>query len=226
MVNILLEGYDIAAEWLKAELGRIILPRHRVAVAAFAFRDDRVRNAQEWERLYGRDGMYSGGIAEGFAAYGIARENLRFLNYFADSRESAAQAVREADIVYFPGGLPDRMMQRMEEFALVDVLRQHDGIVMGYSAGAVIQLAEYHLSPDADYPQFGYYAGLSYLDNFYLEVHYEGNDVQKQAIRRVLTERGKRVYATQKNAGALLVENGAVRCIGDVKGFDKVDDVR
>lgn len=39
------------------------------------------------------------------------------------------------------------MMDRIKEFDLYDILMQHDGILMGYSAGAVIQLAEYHCLP-------------------------------------------------------------------------------
>ena len=57
-----------------------------------------------------------------------------------------------------------------------DVLLAHDGIAMGYSAGALVQLAEYHLSPDTDYPRFTYQKGIPYLHGFYLEVHYEGTE--------------------------------------------------
>ena len=47
---------------------------------------------------------------------------------------------------------------------------------MGYSAGALVQLAEYHLSPDTDYPRFTYQKGILYVYLFYLEVHYEGTE--------------------------------------------------
>ena len=47
-------------------------------------------------------------------------------------------------------------MDRIREFDLCNTLMNHDGIAMGYSAGAVIQLAEYHLSPDEDYSEFQY----------------------------------------------------------------------
>ena len=104
------------------------------------------------------------------------------------------------------------MMDRIKEFDLYDILMQHDGILMGYSAGAVIQLAEYHLSPDDDYPEFKYYEGLPYLNDFYMEVHYEGTAVQDESIQRVLAERGKTVYATAVRSGAILVDNGTLNC--------------
>jgi len=219
VVNILLEGYDIDAPWLYSTLKNYIKPHHSVAVVAFSFRE--LQSAEEWELAYGKGkGRYYSGIAGAFAAYGVPEDRITFFNYFTDSRESAAQKIAGADIVYFPGGLPDKMMERIREFELEDVLARHDGIVMGYSAGAVIQLAEYHLSPDKDYPDFGYYEGLAFLDGFYLEVHYEGSDIQDRAIQRVLAERGKPVYATVFQAGAILVDGGKLQLLGDVRVFD------
>lgn len=222
MINILLEGFDIGTVWLYEELKNYIMPNHKVAVVAFSFRDSRVKSLRGWKALYGKkNGKYYGGIVGGFTAYGIPENNITFINYFTDTPESAAEKIQEADIVYFTGGLPDRMFERIKEFNLYDVLMKHNGIIMGYSAGAVIQLAEYHLSPDEDYPEFGYYEGLPYLDNFYLEVHYEGTAAQNKAIRRVLAERGKRVYATALNSGAILLDNGKIKLLGDVKVFDE-----
>lgn len=222
MINILLEGYDIDEGWLYDELKKYIRPTHSVAVVAFSFRDNRVKSVEDWDLLYSKkNGRYYAGIVGGFASYGIPERNISFVHYFADTQKSAAEKIEKADIVYFPGGLPDRMMERIKEFDLYDTLMNHNGIVMGYSAGAVIQLAEYHLSPDDDYPEFRYYNGLPYLKDFYVEVHYEDTDIQNDAIRRVIAERGKTVYATALGSGTILVDNGRIKLIGDVKTFNK-----
>lgn len=222
MINILLEGYDIGAFWLYDELKKYIKPTYSVAVVAFSFRDNDVTSITDWNLLYGKEnGKFYTGITDGFASYGIPEKNISFVNYFADTKESAVKKIEKADIVYFPGGLPDRMMDRIKEFDLYDTLMKHDGIVMGYSAGAVIQLSEYHLSPDEDYSEFQYYNGLPYLNDFYVEVHYEGTDIQNDAIRRVIAERGKTVYATALGSGAILIDNGDIKLIGNVKTYSK-----
>lgn len=222
MINILLEGYDIGAFWLYDELKKYIKPTYSVAVVAFSFRDNDVTSITDWNLLYGKEnGKFYTGITEGFASYGIPEKNISFVNYFADTKESAVKKIEKADIVYFPGGLPDRMMDRIKEFDLYDTLMKHDGIVMGYSAGAVIQLSEYHLSPDEDYSEFQYYNGLPYLNDFYIEVHYEGTDIQNDAIRRVIAERGKTVYATALGSGAILIDNGDIKLIGNVITYSK-----
>ncbi len=94
----------------------------------------------------------------------------------------------------------------------------YNGIVMGYSTGAVIQLKEYHLTPD-DYSEFAYYNGLPYLNDFYIEIHYEGTDLQNQSIRKVISERQKNLYAIFHDRGAIIVDNGITRLIGKVKTF-------
>ena len=66
-----------------------------------------------------------------------------------------------------------------------------------------------------------YYEGLPYLNDFYLEVHYEGTLEQDESIQRVLAERGKTVYATAVRAGAILVDNGNLKLLGDVKVFGR-----
>ncbi len=220
MINILLESFEIDSPWLYNELKNYIQPNHSVAIVALSFSDDRVKSLSDWDGLYSKErGKYYDGIVGAFTAYGIPEENIKFINYFTDTEESAVQTVKAADIIYFLGGLPDRMMERIKEFELYDILMQHDGILMGYSAGALIQLAEYHLSPDDDYPEFKYYEGLPYLNDFYMEVHYDGSQAQDESIQRVLAERGKTVYATVLRSGAILVDNGKVKLLGDVKVF-------
>jgi len=221
MINILLEGYDIGEPWLYDELKKYIKPEYRVVVVAFSFRDSRVKSIEDWNVLYSRDnGKFYGGIVGGFGTYGILEENITFINYFVDTKESAKDKIKNADIIYFLGGLPDRMMERIKEFELQDVLMKHKGVVMGYSAGAVIQLAEYHLCPDEDYPEFKYYNGLPFLNDFYLQVHYEGKPVQVLAIYKVIEERQKTVYATSFMKGAILVDNGIVKLIGNVNKYN------
>lgn len=223
MINILLEGFDIDAPWLYDELKNYIKPDHSVAVVAFSFRDNRVKTFSDWDALYSKEnGKFYSGIVGGFMAYGISENNISFVNYFADTKESAAAKILSSDIVYFLGGLPDRMMDRINEFDLYNILLNHKGIVMGYSAGAVIQLSEYHLSPDDDYPEFKFYNGIPYLKDFYLEVHYEGTEAQQDSIKRVIQERGKTVYATAVRAGAILVDNGNIKLLGDVRVFDNI----
>jgi len=219
LTNILLNRYQIHADWIKPALTEYILPHHRVLVTALSFRDDRIGSAEEWNNFYAPGGKYYGGIVESLTAYGIDESQIEFVNYFTDTEESAREKVLRADILYFPGGLPDKMYERISRLGLTEVMRAHRGIVLGYSAGALIQFSEYHLSPDKDYCDFGYYSGMGWLDGFYMEVHYEGTEVQNESINRIISERGKPVYAVPDD-GALIVTKHGITAIGPVKRYD------
>ena len=183
MVNVLLESYDLTAPFLVEKLRPYIKPNSHVAIVAFSFLPSQASCLEEWLKLYGREeGMFYSWLVEPFAEFGIPEENITFVNYFADTKESAAQKVKNADIIYFTGGLPDAMMERLYEFELVDILKDFDGVVLGCSAGAMIQMEEYHITPDWDYPEFGYYKGLPWLKDFYVEVHFEDSEELRKSI--------------------------------------------
>ena len=96
MINILLEGFDIDAPWLYDELKNYIKPNLSVAVVAFSFRDNRVKSLLDWNALYAKGcSKYHDGIVGGFTAYGIPEENVSFINYFTDTKETAAQKIKE-----------------------------------------------------------------------------------------------------------------------------------
>ncbi len=198
------------------ELKDCIPPRSRVAVIAFSFYDDCVKDAASWNRVYRPGGKDYKETIEVFRPFGIEEEDVVFVNYFLDTKESAAEKIRSADVIYFTGGLPDRMLDRIREFDLEDLLLAHRGVVAGYSAGAVIQLDRYHLSPDGDYPQFGYYEGLGYLSGFDLEVHYEHRPEQDASIAHVLREDKVPLYVLHTAKGGLVVKDGVIRTVGQV----------
>jgi len=220
MVNILLERYLIDSDWLFDELKEYIHPDYKVLVVAFSFRDNRVHSLSDWENLYGKEqGKLYRGIVDSFLSYGVKEENIDFLNYFSDSKVSAKKKVESADILYFLGGLPDRMYERLIEFDLLESISAHKGVAIGYSAGAAIQLEEYYLSPDDDYAEFAYYKGIPYLNDFYIEVHYENTKIQNECISRVLREKKKKVYAIHHDIGGIVVNNGNIKLLGKVDTF-------
>jgi len=216
VINVLLESYDLTAPFLVQELRKHIKPEDRVTIIAFSFLPSQASNLTEWLNLYGAEqGMFYHWLVDPFAEFGIPEEHISFVNYFTDTKESAAEKVKQADIIYFTGGLPDAMMDRLYEFELIDLLENFDGVVLGCSAGAMIQLKEYHITPDWDYPQFGYYRGLPWLRDFYVEVHYDGTPEQKASIARVLKERGKPVYTSGHDKAAIIVDNGKIKLLGE-----------
>ena len=220
MIQLLHSSPAIAEAWCFGAFSQHIKPQSRVAVVALSFRDAQVANSGQWADVYGRDhGKYYRVIVDSLAAYGINEADTEWINYFHETVQTAKQKIRSADIIYLPGGLPDRLYARIVEMKLLEDIRAHTGIVMGFSAGAMAQLSEYHITPDTDYQLFSYGKGCGLIDAFGIEVHYDANDaVQRQSIERFVREKRKPLYAIADD-GALMVDNGSVSIVGNVVFF-------
>ena len=125
---------------------------------------------------------------------------------------SARKKLAWADVLFFTGGYPDWMLQRLYDFGIEQAVHDFDGVIMGTSAGALIQLEEYHLTPEDGY-EFQYQYGLGMLSGFDLEVHYEEDERHLEAIIRTIEEKGIPVIA-MPNEGGLLIDGDHFELLG------------
>ena len=217
MINVLLMSYDFDAQWAKETLRPYLNADSRVVILTMSHGDE-IPDGETWERLYLPGGEIYNIFQRAYGAYGVPEESIEYVSWYHDTPESANEKLKRANVVFMTGGLPDLFLERMQELRLVEPLRNFDGLMMGCSAGAMIQMTEYHITPDEDYDSYGYYDGLGILDGFEPEVHYCASSVQMEAITLYQMERGKRIYAIS-NEGGLLVKNGEILCFGDVEIF-------
>jgi len=220
MVNILFSLYNFHENWAKDTMEKYIKCNDKILVIPFSFGEN-INNDNEWQSAYSKDnGKYYNTIALPFLSYGIREENINWINYFKDTEESAKDKVRKSDILFFTGGLPDKMMHRLKEFDLINEIESFVGGIIGISAGAMIQIADYHITPDKDYDTFSYNRGLNFIKDFDIEVHYEETEIEKNYISKVLNERTDTVYAI-KDTGGIIVDNNVITLLGDTKIFSR-----
>lgn len=223
MTNILLNSFRIAQPWCCDMLAPYIRPSDRVLVFPLAFRELEITSTQEWNNRYDKtSGFMAKGFAAEFSKYGIEIDQITWVNYFTDNQDYITAKIAESNILYFSGGLPHLMMERLQEKGVIDAIRGFNGLVMGDSAGALIQLDTYHVTPDQDYPEYAYYDGLGLLRGFDVEVHYCGSAEREQSINRCCIEKGIPVYAMPEQGG-ILVENGIIKPFGETVAFSNDD---
>lgn len=216
-MNILLDKLDFNEPWAYEKLKHIIKPEHKICIIPFAFHEEWIKNKEEWEKFYNKiNGEEYVKIVSPLYTYGIKDNNITLINYFTDSSESAKAKINSSDIIFFTGGFPDKIMNRLCELDLVSTIEQHKGIIMGWSAGAMMQCFDYYISPDEDYPEFIYKKGLRCVENFAVEVHYKNKDTQNKSIEKYILETGKTVYTTEPQS-AILVDNNKVTLLGNAK---------
>lgn len=210
--NILLNYYNFDGEWARETLEPYV--KGRVLILPLAYREHDIYDKESWQRVYGEGGEKYDNIMRPFYSYGIAKQNIGWLNFFDQQADHVAE-INAADMLFFTGGMPEKAIARLAALDLIQVVRNFGGVVAGASAGAMLQLSSYHVTPDEDYAEYGLWQGLGLVDGFDLEVHYLDTELQNQCTRRAVIDLGVPVYQMW-HEGGLLVENGVVKTMGNV----------
>lgn len=202
-VNILMaRSSALVAPDAYEHLKDILTEKMRVVVLGFSFFGN--LSKEKYFEYYGKNSEYALKIADNFKPYNI--ENIDWVYYYDMDQATSIELIKNADILYFPGGAPDLMYERIIEKGLLEILTSFNKIIIGSSAGAMIQLAKYHISPDYDYHKFSLHKGLGYLDEFFIEVHYNRRKKQKSSMRKVRRLFKKPIYIIPDD-GLLIVKN-------------------
>ena len=218
--NILLNVYEFHEPWAKNTLKKVLKKGMKVAVLTMSHGED-ISDGDAWMKLYGEGRPVNEILKKAFGSYGITE--LTYVSWYHDNANSALEKVNSADILFMTGGLPHLLYDRMLKWKLVDKIKKFPGIVMGASAGAMVQMKEYHVTPDEDYPRYCYYKGLGLLDGFEPEVHFAATEVQMKSIARYQKERNKLVFA-MANDGGLLIDGSQVSVFGNVDIFPEDEE--
>ncbi len=218
MVNILMNNPRVDEVWCRSRLSRYITPGKKVLVIPFSFHPDYIPDNATWHQIYTPGGAEYEEIVRPLEALGITRQEIAFVNYFTDTPQSLGRLIYGADIIQLTGGFPDLMMERLWEFGAISQLSAFPGVLMGYSAGAMVQIDRFHATPEAPDQAFYYCDGLGCITAFDIEVHYTASPVQLAGIRRTLAETHRPVIALEESGG-LVLEEGKLIQMGRVHFF-------
>lgn len=212
--NILINYYNFDGEWARPHLEKLLKNRPRVLILPLAYREKQAWDNESWLCIYGKHGEKYGNVICPFLAYGYGEEELDWLNPYSDS--DFLSQVEQAQMLFFTGGMPEKAIARLADLGLTKAVENFDGIVAGASAGAMLQLDRYHITPDDDYDEYGIWRGLGLVKGFDLEVHYLASPLQDECASRAHREHGLPVYKMW-HEGGLLVQNGVVTVMGKVE---------
>lgn len=225
MTNILLNISNFDEPWAYDTMVQYLKPETKVCILPLSYFEGWITDAMEWEEKYGKGQEYYEELVRPFRSFGIKDKNISWVNYYQDDEDSAKRKIRNADVLFFTGGYPDWMMQRLFDLGIQDEIREYEGVVMGTSAGALIQLDHFHLAPDGDY-EFQYQDGLGLLEGFDIDVHYEDDIKHIEAVIRSIEDTGRNVIC-YPNQGGVLLEGDEFALLGGafIVGPDDLDEL-
>ena len=216
MINILMSRSDFINPQIKPSLAPYIKKGMKVTVICYSFFDHQYPTIESYRMDYGKDGQYYLKVVEQLDTFGIKERDILWVSYFDDSKEEAIEKIKQADILFFPGGAPERFMDRIHEKGIFDAINAHQKTYIGVSAGTMIQFKNYYIAPDWDYPTFTYQKGLDLLEGFFVEVHYRRRRKQKSGMRKVFRAYKEPIY-TIPDDGCLIVDNGQIKAVHQAK---------
>lgn len=217
MIRILTNTGEIARPWAKKHLQKVLKPGMKACVLAMSDFAD-VHDQKTWERDYGAGGIWKRAYEEPLRSFGI--RDVTWISPYRESRDEMVKAIDEADLLILPGGAPDLFMKKIRRFGLKNVIRQKD-LIWGISAGAMVQLGDYHITPDDDYDTFSWQTGLGILD-FDLECHFTGSRHQRESMSRAMAEKGLETWALYEEGG-LVIRDGEITVMGQVEHHRAAD---
>lgn len=218
MTNILLNYYNFDGEWTEGKLEKYFREK-KVLILPLAFRDCQACDNESFLSVYGKGGEKYDSILRPFLSYGLNEEDVSWLNPF-DRMSNFHQQIASADVLFFTGGMPEKALQRLQELEIAQDVKNFAGVVAGASAGAMLQLDRYHVTPDDDYDHYQLWNGLGLVSGIDLEVHYLSTPIQNQCTMRAINDLQRPVYQMW-HEGGLLVENGVVTILGNVQKIEK-----
>jgi peptidase E len=218
MINVLLSLNDFSDGALKDSLAPYLKPAMTVLVIPFSHGPRKMPTVVEYDEYCSKGGRYHKELIENFGSFGIKQENIDLIHYYQDSHQTMVKKIAGADVLFFTGGLPDKTVERVQKKGLMDAITSFKGIVMGVSAGALIQLPDYFCTPDKDYPTFAFYRGLGLIKHeFLIDVHYEGTPLLDTYPE--LRGLDRPIYALPNGSG-IICNNDEVRLVGDITVFN------
>jgi len=220
MTNILLSRAILNQPYIYEQAKNYVKSTDRVVVLAFSFFPKDYPNQESYDLDFEKGGEYYLKIVNSFVPYGIPEEHIEWVHYFKNDHDSAVKKLKKANIIYFPGGAPDLMMKRIQEFDLITTLESHKGVFIGSSAGAMIQVKNYHIAKDFDYDHFSYEEGLNLISGLSIEVHYRRKKVQRRAIKKVWRAYRHDVYGIPDDGMIIIDQDQVILVHSAVKLYD------
>lgn len=195
MIHILLSRGILGKQEVVPIVNTYLRKSDRVTIVNYSFFPFHLPDETSYRRFYEKGSPYYEKMINSFEPYGINEHNTDWVDYYDDTSEDALKKIGNADVLYFPGGAPDLFMERIIDRGLKEAIEAHQGVMIGSSAGAMIQFKRYHIAPDREYASFSYAEGLDLIRDFAIEVHYRRRKKQKKAMRRVHKDGIHDIYA-------------------------------
>ncbi len=212
MINILCSYSNFDEAWGYASIEPYLHHEDEVCILVLEHSD-----GWAYEDLSLRDAYESGAAAHEtlvrpFRAFGIADSQIHVVSQ-DNSISTIQDRIRHSDVLVLFGSHPNAMIEAVEDLQIRDAILRHKGVVMGISAGAMVQLDLFHMTSDY-FDEFSFGEGLNLIGGFDVDIHYQPETEHLYAMIRSIEDLGRSVVCIPQK-GMMIVDGDHYELVGE-----------
>ncbi len=172
----------------------------KLAIFPWTFADERIANISE--DFLEEGGRHYEKFISQMEILGMAREKIQFVNPYETSRNEIINILDNCDGIFIPGGNPEMFMTLAIRLNVLDLFTKYSGILIGESAGSVLQFPIYGLPMQNNYYECNsFYNGFGAINcNFSIDVHTQDNIEYLKNIQLLANKKNISIYTIPNNS--------------------------
>lgn len=155
-----------------------------------------------------------------FEEFNVSKDHF-YIVHPTDDIDIVRAKFKYADVILLSGGAMESLEILLKEFDLWNLIKIVDKHVIGVSAGALIQLDKYNITPyiDADYDYYDTCTGLGLLKDVRLIVHYRHDyDKHREILQHISAETVEEMVETNKDIMIVTLSDTEGIIVDEIEG--------
>lgn len=192
MYSILLSKMEIGFPLIENKLKSIIKENDKVVIIPWSFpKETNTKGLEE----YIKEKINPKYILP-LIKLGINSKNIKCLNCYSDEETYVKKLIASSNILILTGGNPEMLYNKIKQYHLLETISSYNKIIIGSSAGAVLQFNNYFITAKNNYYQkFAWYKGIGVIkNNFYIDVHSSSDNKYLEELKEQTKKNKKDIY--------------------------------
>lgn len=224
MYSILLSKIE-GLELLRDRYLNILNENSKVVILPWAFATE-LNSDKLLNEYFKKNGERYNKYIKQLKSFGVNESNIQICDCYGQSNRELVKVIENSDVILLPGGNPEMLMSKiLHKTELFYTLKRYKGIIIGESAGALLQLERYFITAKNNfYKYLAFYDGIGVLSNpFLIDVHSDDTEEYIEELQNIAQKTAKDIYAIYDN-GAILYNrvDRKVECFGKTRYIKKM----
>ena len=227
MYSIFFSRIELGINNVCDELSKLIKANYKVAIFPWAFPNE-INSDKLMNDYFKKGSIRYNKYINSLKKIGIKEENITVCDCYLDTCEKLRKIINDSDILLLPGGNPEMFFKNVvHDTEILYDIKHYKGIIIGESAGAVLQFKRYFITAKNNYYKyFAFYDGFGVInDPFYIDVHSSTNKNYIRKLESISYNSKKDIYAIGED-GAMIYNRNTynIQTFGQVKKIEYVDN--